>query len=155
MIDRCSLSSLEQVQFELFGKRIGGASNLSIYRDALVLVCCNSCSEELGLLRLLIVNVGDMFLCVEDVKFSLEVPISPYFRTDLFYSIATTAEIVIELLIAEFCAGYVSLCPCEMFKGIKWKEITVKITSIFLAIALEGLNGEVCCAATSFLRVFA
>ncbi|XP_057434576.1 uncharacterized protein LOC130727454 [Lotus japonicus] len=137
MIDRCSLSSLEQVQLESFDKQIGCASNLSIYQDVLVLVCCNSCREELGLLRLLIVNVGDKFLCVEDVKFSLEVPMSPYFRTDSFYSIANTAEKEIELVISVFCVGYFSLCLYKMFKGIKWKEITLKTTSIFLAISSE------------------
>ncbi|XP_061354646.1 uncharacterized protein LOC133299228 isoform X2 [Gastrolobium bilobum] len=116
---RCLITSLEQVQVELFDNQICGGSNGSIYQYAMVLVCCNNDSEEAWLSRsLFVIGGGYMLLCVEDVKqlysFSSDASVSPYFRIDSYCSITDLTEMVIEVG-ESCCVTLVLTCPMAKF----------------------------------------
>ncbi|KAK9278470.1 hypothetical protein L1049_028036 [Liquidambar formosana] len=126
----CSLRSLEQVQVELFEKKICGGLKTNIFQYSMVLFWHNNNEEESWLSRSLFVIGGHLVVCIEDFmqfsSLSVDASSSSYFSLDSCCSIADVSEMVIEAR-GSRCVTLVLECAmsdfCPSAKADKVKEV--------------------------------
>ncbi|XP_056170286.1 uncharacterized protein LOC115680340 isoform X2 [Syzygium oleosum] len=97
---KCSLKSLEPVQFELFSKQIGGGAKVNIFQYSMILFCHDKVKDQSWASRSLFVTGGQLLICIEDIKqfgtLSRDSSSPPYFSLVSTCSIADVSEMVIE-----------------------------------------------------------
>ncbi|KAF8022584.1 hypothetical protein BT93_F0179 [Corymbia citriodora subsp. variegata] len=97
---KCSLKSLEPVQFELFGKQIGGGAKVNIFQYSMILFCHDKIKDKSWASRSLFVTGGQLLICIEDIRqfgtLSRDSSSPPYFSLVSTCGIADVSEMVIE-----------------------------------------------------------
>lgn len=97
---KCSLKSLEPVQFELFSKQIGGGAKVNIFQYSMILFCHDKIKDKSWASRSLFVTRGQLLICIEDIRqfgtLSRDSSSPPYFSLVSTCSIADVSEMVIE-----------------------------------------------------------
>ncbi|KAK4410805.1 hypothetical protein Sango_0153500, partial [Sesamum angolense] len=95
----CSITSLEQIQINLFQDHVCGGSKVNIYQYSMVLFCQKDFKENLWLPRSLFVLEGHLLLCTEDLmQFGpSENAFSPtYFLLDSCCAVIDVSEMAID-----------------------------------------------------------
>ncbi|KAK3406093.1 hypothetical protein EUGRSUZ_K02277 [Eucalyptus grandis] len=97
---KCSLKSLEPVQFELFSKQIGGGAKVNIFQYSMILFCHDKIKDKSWASRSLFVTRDQLLICIEDIRLfgtlSRDSSSPPYFSLVSTCSIADVSEMVIE-----------------------------------------------------------
>ncbi|XP_011084080.1 uncharacterized protein LOC105166430 [Sesamum indicum] len=95
----CSITSLEQIQINLFQDHVCGGSKVNIYQYSMVLFCQKNFEEHLWLPRSLFLLEGHLLLCTEDfMQFGpSENAFSPcYFLLDSCCNVVDVSEMAID-----------------------------------------------------------
>lgn len=96
----CPLTSLEQVQVNIFERHIYGSSTMSIFQYSMVMFWSSKLEEDLWLSRSLFVLKWQLLVCIEDLEQFGALPEgkspSSYFILDASCSIINISEMVID-----------------------------------------------------------
>ncbi|XP_027168977.1 uncharacterized protein LOC113768720 isoform X3 [Coffea eugenioides] len=165
--DNCPLTSLEQVQVNIFERHIYGSATMSIFQYSMVMFWSSNLEEGLWLSRSLFVLKWQLLVCIEDLKQFGTLPegksSSSYFILDASCSIINISEMVIDnkdrecMTLALQCAldkqdaGHATLTKGKPSSGpftwkFKWfsEESLFKFVALLRAIHAELTTSPLC-----------
>ncbi|XP_071903402.1 uncharacterized protein [Coffea arabica] len=165
--DNCPLTSLEQVQVNIFKRHIYGSATMSIFQYSMVMFWSSNLEEGLWLSRSLFVLKWQLLVCIEDLKQFGTLPegksSSSYFILDASCSIINISEMVIDnkdrecMTLALQCAldkqdaGHATLTKGKPSSGpftwkFKWfsEESLFKFVALLRAIHAELTTSPLC-----------